>query len=304
MKKKIIIDTDPGYDDALALMLLEKSGLFDTLAVTTVAGNSTIQNTTNNARYILDLLKSNAPLYSGAASPLERELIQADVHGESGLGGVEIEKQELLSENAVDKIIELVKQNPNQVTILALGPLTNLALAFQKDPSIIPLIKEVVMMGGAIAVPGNKNRVAEFNMFVDPEAADVVFRAEVSKVLIPLDVCNNVSFELRDFEELRDTALYNPIKTMMERYVGGIKAFEEKQKAIMYDPLAAYYLINPEAFQTKRMNVKMETQGDLTRGMTVADQRGWGNKQYNVNVAVRADREEFAKDFFEILKQS
>lgn len=301
--KKIIIDTDPGHDDALALILLEKSRMFDILAVTTVAGNSSIQNTTNNARYILDLLGSAVPLYSGAVAPLRRELIQANVHGESGLAGVEIKKQERLSGNAVDKIITLIKQNPKQITILALGPLTNLALALQNDPTIIPLIQDVVMMGGAIEAPGNKNRVAEFNIFVDPDAADIVFRTSVPKVLVPLDACNHIFLELKDFDKLRDTVLYEPIKAMMTHYVGGILAFEKIEKAMMYDPLAAYYLINPKAFKIERMDVQIETRGDLTRGMTVADRRIWGDKRLNTNVALWADREVFLRDFLETLKR-
>jgi len=300
-KRKIIIDTDPGHDDALAIMLLEKSGLFDILATTTVAGNSTIQNTTNNARYILDLLKSTTPIFSGAATPLKCELIQANVHGESGLAGANIIKNELLSDNAADKIIELIKKNPNQVTILALAPLTNIANAFQKDPTIIPLIKSIVMMGGAIAVPGNKNRVAEFNIFVDPDAADVVFRTKTQKTLIPLDACNNVFLSLEDFEALKETPFYKEIRIMMEHYIKGILSFEKTNGAIMYDPLAAYYLINPEAFQTEMMDVKIEINSELTRGMTVADRRTWGEKEPNINVAMSANREMFVKDFIETL---
>jgi inosine-uridine nucleoside N-ribohydrolase len=205
-KRKIIVDTDPGHDDALALMFLERSRLFDICAISTVAGNSIIQNTTNNARYILDLLNSRIPLFSGAAFPLKRELIQASVHGENGLAGTVIKKQEPLSGNAPDKIIEIVKENPNQITVLALGPLTNLARAFQKDPSIIPLIQAVVIMGGAIAVPGNKNRVAEFNIFVDPDAADIVFRSKTQKTLIPLDACNHIFLSLEDFDMLKENS--------------------------------------------------------------------------------------------------
>src|SRR3989339_812259 len=191
-KRKIIIDTDPGHDDALAIMLIEKSELFDVQAITTNAGNSTIQNTTNNARYVLDLIGSTTPLYSGAATPLKRALIQAEVHGEGGLAGAVITKQEPLTGSAVDQIIDIVKRDPGQISILTLGPLTNIAEALIKDSSLASEIQEVVMMGGAIAVPGNKNRVAEFNIFVDPDAADIVFRAPVKKVLVPLDACNDV----------------------------------------------------------------------------------------------------------------
>lgn len=301
-KRKIIIDTDPGHDDALALLLMEKSGLFDILAITTVAGNSTIQNTTNNARYVLDLISSSTPLYSGASSPLKRELIQGEVHGPSGLAGAIITKQQQLTGDAADRIIEIVKKNPKEVTILTLGPLTNLAQALNKDASIIPLIQEVVAMGGVIAVPGNKNRVAEFNIFVDPDAADIVFRAPIKKTLIPLDACNDVFLTLDDFDQLKKSFLYEPIKIMMSHYIKGIYTFEKTTGALMYDPLAAYYLINPTAFVTELMDIQIETRSELTRGMTVADQRVWGEKNLNVLVAKSADREKFTTDFLEILK--
>ncbi len=301
-KRKIIIDTDPGHDDALAIMLIEKSRLFDVLAITTVAGNSTIQNTTNNARYVLDLINSATPLYSGAATPLKRKLIQANVHGSSGLAGTTIAKQEKLTGDAVDRIIEIVKNNSGQVSILTLGPLTNLAEAFLKDGSIIPLIQEVVTMGGAIAVPGNKNRVAEFNIFVDPDAADIVFRAPVKKTLIPLDICNDVFLTLDDFGQLKGSYLHDPIQAMMTHYITGIRAFEKTTGAIMYDPLAAYFLINPNAYITEPMDIQVEKQSELTRGMTVADRRIWGEKNHNITVAKSADREIFVRDFLNILK--
>jgi len=301
LKKKIIIDTDPGHDDALAIMMLERSGLFDICAVTTVAGNSTIQNTTNNARFILDLLGSKVPLYSGSASPLRRELIQANVHGDNGLAGANIEKQEQLLDNAVDNIIDIVKKNEGLVTILTLGPLTNIARAFEKDPTIIPMIDSVVIMGGAISVHGNKNRVAEFNIFVDPDSAEIVFNAEVPKTLVPLDACNDVFLSIDDFDVLKGVSFYNDIRAMMEHYIAGILSFEKTNGAIMYDPLAAYYLINKEAFKTEMMDIRIETKGDLTRGMTVADKRIWGDRKPNVNVALSANREEFVKDFLDIL---
>lgn len=300
-KKQIIIDTDPGHDDALAILLLEKSELFDIKAVTTVAGNSTIQNTTNNARYILDLIKSDTPIYSGAEKPLKKDLIKAVVHGEGGLVGAEITKQEKLTGNAVQKIIEIVRANPNKISILAIAPETNIAQAFIKDPKLPSLIKEIVIMGGAISVPGNKNRVGEFNIFVDPDAADIVFNADVKKILVPLDICNEIFFNIEDFNKLKNSTLYSPIKSMMGFFIEGIQTFEKTSGALMYDPLAAYYLINPKAFKTVLMDIKIETQSELTRGMTVADKRTWGDKKYNVDVAVSVDKEAFSKDFFSIL---
>lgn len=301
-KKQIIIDTDPGHDDALAILLLEKSGFFDIKAITTVAGNSTVRDTTNNAKYILDLIKSDTPLYSGAEKPLKRELIKAEVHGVGGLAGAEITKQEKLTGNASEKIIEIVRANPNRISILAIAPETNIAKAFIKDPELPSLIKEIVIMGGAINVPGNKNSVGEFNIFVDPDAADIIFNADVKKILIPLDVCNEVFFGIKDFDKLKNSPLYEPVKNMMGLYIEGIQTFEKTSGALMYDPLAAYYLINPNAFKTVPMDIKIETQSELTRGMTVADKRTWGDKKCNVDVVVSIDREAFVEDFFTILK--
>ena len=300
-KRKIIIDTDPGHDDALAIMLIEKSGLFDIQAITTVAGNSTLQNVTNNARYILDLIGSDAPLYSGAATPLEKELIQADVHGESGLDGVKIIKEERLIGDASRRIIEIVKKYPKQVSILAIGPLTNIAKALIEDNSIAPLVQEIVIMGGAITVPGNKNCVAEFNIFVDPDAADIVFRSEMKKTLVPLDVCNDVFLTLEDFKKLEGSYLYIAIWAMMGHYIKAIYTFENTSGALMYDPLAAYFLINPSAFLGEVMDVRIETESKLTRGMTVADRRIWGEKCPNIFVANSVNREAFERDFLEIL---
>ena len=303
IKVPLIIDTDPGHDDALAIMLLEKSGLFDIKAITTVAGNSTIQNVTNNARYILELVNSKTPLYSGASKPLKRELVQAVVHGEGGLEGASITSQESLTHNAVEKIISIVRNNPKKISIVVIGPQTNIAQAFIQDPELPSLIKQLVIMGGAITVPGNKNRVAEFNIFVDPEAADIVFKAPVKKVLIPLDVCNNIILQMSDFEQFNGTQLYEPLLKMMDKYIYGLMAGEKVSGALMYDPLAAYYLVNPEAYTIEPMDIQIETQSELTRGMTVAERRIWGTKNLNVDVVTRIDGKAFVKDFIEILKK-
>jgi inosine-uridine nucleoside N-ribohydrolase len=302
IKNSIIIDTDPGHDDALAIMLLEKSGLFDIKAVTTVAGNSTIQNVTNNARYILDLLGSKVPLYSGSSKPLRRDLIKAVVHGEGGLEGACISTTEPLTNDAVERIISIVRENPNQISLVVIGPQTNIAQAFLKDPELSSFVKEIVIMGGAVTVPGNKNRVAEFNIFVDPEAAEIVFSSSVKKILVPLDVCNDIILQLSDFEKLQGSPLYEPLLVMMAKYIEGIRAGENFRGALVYDALAAYYLINPKAYTIKPMDIRIETVSELTRGMTVAERRIWGDKNFNVDVVVGIDGKAFKNDFIEILK--
>jgi inosine-uridine nucleoside N-ribohydrolase len=302
-RNKIIIDTDPGHDDALALMLLVKSDLFEIKAVTTVAGNTDIQQTTNNARFLLDLLGEDAPIFSGAKKPLKRWLIKANVHGKTGLAGADVRKKEKLNGLAVDKIIEIVRDNPGKVSLVVIGPETNIAEAFLKDKELPSLIKEIVIMGGAIEVPGNKNRVAEFNVFVDPEAAKIVFDAKVKKVLVPLDRCNEIPLFLDDFDKLKGSKLHKPVMAMMRHFIKGIAKFEGIEGALVYDALATYYLVNPKAFVLKKMDVKIETDGELTRGMSVADRRTWGEKEPNVEVVVKIDRNRFVKDFIKILRR-
>jgi len=303
MKQKIIIDTDSGHDDALAIMLLAKSDIVDIQAITTVAGNATIDKVTNNARFIIDLIKLNVPIFSGARKPLTRPLIQAVVHGDSGLGGAVINKIEKLTGNAVEKIIEIVRLNPGKISLVVIGPETNIGKAFLLDPMLPKMLKQIVIMGGAIEVPGNKNRVSEFNIFVDPEAAKIVFDSPVKKVVVPLDQCNKIPLYMEDFQRLRGTPIFKPIISMMREFIKGILQFENSKGALVYDALAAYYLINPKAFTLKSMDVQIETKGELTQGMTVADRRNWGQKKPNVAVVVEIDRDAFVRDFITLLSK-
>jgi len=301
-KQKIIIDTDPGHDDVLAIMLLVKSNLFEIEGITTVAGNSDIQNVTNNARYVIDLLEKNILLYSGSEKPLKREFVKAVVHGKGGLAGADVKKKEFLNNLAVEKIIEIVRKNPKKVSIVALGPQTNIAKAFLKDKKLPELIKEVVIMGGTFNAPGNKSRVAEFNVFVDPEAAEIVFNSRVKKVIVPLDVCNNIFFKLDDFNKLKSTKLYKPLSSMMKEFLKGISSDEGVERILVYDALSAYYLINPKAFLLEKADVKIETRGKFTSGMTVVEARKKVKKEFNVKIVRKIDKEEFMNDFINILK--
>lgn len=299
----VIIDTDCGHDDAMAILLLIKSGMFDIKAITTVAGNSTLEKVTNNARYILDLLRSEVPIYSGSDKPLKRDQVLANVHGKSGLDGANITKSEPLNGLAVKKIIEIVKANPKKVSIVVIGPSTNIAKAFIKEPALPSLIKQLVIMGGTVEACGNKSRVAEFNIFCDPEAASIVFDAPVKKIVAPLDVANTMPMFLSDFQKLKGSELYKPIISMMRHFIKGIKKYESTKGALMYDPLAAYFLINPKAYKTVPMDMRIETKGDLTYGMSVVDRRGYGEKTFNVNVITNINRKLFVKDFIEICKR-
>ena len=302
IKQKIIIDTDPGVDDAVAIMLLAKTDSIEILAITTVAGNSGIKNTTANAEYLKDLLGLKCPIYSGATKSLSGPFIEGQVHGVTGLTGINHNFQGNLTNNAPEKIVEIINRFPNEVTILCLGPQTNLAQAITKDPSLPSKIKQIVMMGGAIQSPGNKSWVAEFNIFLDPEASSIVFKTPTSKVLVPLEICYRTPLFLKDLVQMSNLSKLKPVLTnLVTPYIKLLNQFEGVDGAIVYDALAAYYLINPKAFTTKELEINIETKGEFTRGMTVADLRTWGEKNPNTTVATSLDRDSFIKDLLDTL---
>ncbi|HUD44884.1 MAG TPA: nucleoside hydrolase [Patescibacteria group bacterium] len=305
MKKKIIIDTDPGHDDAMAIMLAVKSGAFDILAITTVCGNSTIENTTRNARFVLQVLdREDIPVYSGANKPLKQDLIQAVVHGKTGLEGIDPTNEAKLTNNAVDKIIELIKKYPGEITLVTLAPLTNIAMAIQKDPKTMDKLKQIVTMGGAINVAGNKNRVAEFNVFVDPDAAKIVFDFPVKKTLVPLDACNHVQLTLKDFQSITNKNLQNILVKLVKPYIQNIAKDVGVHAALMYDPLTVYYLLDANACKRYDDNVLVETEGEITRGMTVIDKRSVKDDlKPNMTIVTHISQAKFRRTFINFLSR-
>ncbi len=282
----------------MALVLAIKSEMFKIHAITTVAGNTTIENTTRNARYILSLLKrEDIPVYSGAEKPIVRKLLQSKVHGEGGLGNLLPRNEANLTHDAVERLLSIIKKNPNKIKLVTLGPLTNVAQAIRQKPEIMSQLKEIVIMGGAIKVPGNANRVAEFNIFVDPEAADIVFRFPIKKTLIPLDACMNVKMRVSDFERIKDPLLREPIISMMTVVIKLISEKDGIDAAQMYDPLTVYSLMNPSACKKIDYHISIETKGEITRGMTVADLRKIRKEKPNFTVIEWISEKSFKEDF-------
>lgn len=294
---KIIVDTDSGADDALALLLLLGTAGMDILAATTVAGNSTIGNVTRNACAILDLAgRRDIPVHSGEPGPLARPLPKAVIHGEHGIEGIDMRATRYdLDALAADKIIEIVRANPGEIRLLAIGPLTNIARAIQKDPEVPGLIRDIVIMGGAIDVCGNMSRVAEFNFFIDPEAADIVLRAPLKKTMIPLDPCMNTALPLDFFESLKGAPLHAPMTAMMAHFIDEMARKRGIHGAMVYDAIAAFYLIDPAAFTMVDMDIVVETKGEHTAGMSIAEKRGKAQKTPNVSVAMAVDPGKFKK---------
>ncbi len=287
---KYLIDTDPGIDDALALILAIKAGL-DIELITTVAGNSTLENVTKNTEFILKQLNSNIKNSSGAAGPLNKKLVQAESHGPDGLAGLCPPGRAELAGRAVEDIIDLVKENKD-LTIIALGPLTNIARAIQRAPQIMSNLSHLIIMGGALKVPGNQTEFAEFNFFVDPEAIDLVSSFPINKTLIPLDVANKAVLTEDDLKKNQDY-LKPFVRKITDFYIQRFGSCG----ATLYDPLAVYFALRPQNFTCQDYGLSIRTRGKEQGRSLIVEK-----DQKNIfNVAVDFDLNKFKKDFIDIV---
>jgi purine nucleosidase len=276
--KKIIFDTDPGTDDALALMLALNSPELDVRAITVVPGNVTAKQGLENALRMASLAnRCDIPIAAGAEHPLFQKLITAEFwHGKNGLGNIELppSKCKVDSRFGPDLIIEMVHAAPHEITLVPVGPLTNIALAVEKDPSIVPLVKEVILMGGSIS-GGNVNASAEANIYNDPEAAQIVFQAGWPLTMVGLDVGDKTLFSRKYLNQLGRT--HGPINDFIygvAKYLVDLSAQFGSDGTQMYDPLAVGVAIDATFVKAPLMHVDVETRGDFTRGETVANRHG------------------------------
>ena len=277
--KKIIIDTDPGQDDALALMTaFGAKKEIKVLGITCVAGNVPLDLTSVNALKICELSGVyDVPVFRGSPAPLKRNLITAEhVHGKTGLDGTElsVKKKELELMSGVDFIIDCAeKYRDEKITICALGPLTNIAKVLTKSARVKDSVEEIVLMGGGFFEGGNITPAAEFNIYVDPEAAKIVLGSGVKITMLPLDVTHKTLVQ-RDFlERLRDSGKNSAMEAaklldFFERY--DVEKYGS-QGGPLHDPNVIVYLLNPEIYNGKLVNVEIEVNSELTRGMTVVD---------------------------------
>lgn len=280
--RKIIIDTDPGQDDAVAILLaLASPEDVEVLGITAVAGNVPLALTEKNARIICELAgKRDVPVFAGCDRPMVRKLVTAEhVHGKTGLDGPQLADptMPLQPGHAVDFIIDTLRREaPHSVTLCPLGPLTNIATAFRRAPDIVSRVQQIVLMGGAYFEVGNITPAAEFNIYVDPEAAEIVFKAGIPLVVMPLDVTHKALTTRKRIEAFR--ALGNEPGRMVAEWTDFFERFDMQkygsEGAPLHDPCVIAYLIRPELFAGRHINVEIETQSDLTLGMTVAD--WWG----------------------------
>jgi len=276
--KKIIFDTDPGTDDALALMLALNSPELDVRAITVVPGNVTASQGLENALRMVSLAnRCDIPIAAGAQHPLFQKLVTAEFwHGKNGLANVELPPSQCKVDLhfGPDLIIQMVHASPHEITLVPVGPLTNIALAVLKDPSIVPLVKEVIIMGGSIS-GGNVNASAEANIYNDPEAAQIVFQAGWPLTMVGLDVGDKTLFSKKYLDQLSQT--HGPINDFIYavgKYLIDLSAQFGSPGTPMYDPLAVGVAIDATLVKSPEMHVDVETRGDFTRGETVANRRG------------------------------
>jgi inosine-uridine nucleoside N-ribohydrolase len=306
---RIILDTDPGIDDALALFLALSSPEIQLEAITTVSGNVPVDFTTRNALALLTLLgRTDIPVARGCRYPLLRPYVDAaHVHGDNGIGNIELPppQSEPVAQHAVDLIIEKVMNAPGEITLVPIGPLTNIALALRHEPRIAERVREVVIMGGAVRVPGNVTPGAEFNIYVDPHAAHAVFHAGWPLRLVSLDATMQVAMTREQIEELAQhgSKVATAIKQMTTFYFD-VFAAQYGHDFHMHDPLCLAAVFQPDLITWQPAYVDVELAGTLTLGQTVAyihrsDMPGPSNMQ----VSLGADAGRFMQLFLERVKR-
>lgn len=309
MAEKIILDCDPGYDDAVALLLAQGSPKIELAAVTTVAGNQTIEKVTANARKIAAVAGiKGIPFAAGAQRPLLRDnvVVCPEIHGESGLDGPNMPEAEipLVEGHAARLIVDLVMSNPPKtITLVPTGPLTNIALAVRLEPRIVERVKEVVLMGGGCRI-GNVRPMAEFNIENDPEAAKIVFDEKWKVVMVGLDL----TYQARADKAIRERAA--KINTKAGRFLyETLEAFADKYRAKtgrddppVHDPCAVAYVVDPDVVKAVQVPIRIETRGELTAGMTVADFRRKAPQDCHTYAALELDAPKFWDMLFEAVE--
>ena len=306
-KQKIILDCDPGHDDAVAIMLAAKSEVIDLLGITVVAGNQTLHNTVNNTLNICQYLDIDVPVHAGCGEPMVRkQVIAADIHGDTGLDGPAFPPltKQAEKEHAVSFIIDTLLESEGDITVVTTGPMTNLAMAMKMEPRIVEKIKQIVLMGGCYA-NGNVTPAAEFNIFADGEAAYVCFTSERPITMVGLDVTRQTLCYPEIVERMRkiQTKGSQFFVELMEHFCKSQKAVFGWDGGPLHDPITIAYLIDPSVLKVQPMHSEIEIRSEQSYGRTNCDIFDYQQKPHNSHIAVGVDVEKFWNIVEDILKQ-
>lgn len=297
--RPIIIDTDPGIDDAVAIAMALNSPELDVRLITTVGGNVSVEHTTDNALKLVDFFEKDVPVAAGAAGPLIAEFVDAsDIHGASGMEGYEFPEPDgskLLPQTAVEAMRDTLMASEDPVTLVSLAPMTNVALLLKVFPQVREKIERIVLMGGTCG-RGNKGVLSEFNVASDPEAAAIVFSSGVPIAMAGLDVGWGAMLRPEDSERIRDL---NETGKMFYSMFGHYRGGSLKTGLKMYDAHAMAYLLDPDMYETADVYVGIELDGSMTKGCTLVDLRGYLHKAANATVCTGIDAERFRTWFID-----
>jgi len=309
MPKRILLDTDPGIDDALAILLALASPELSLEGVSVVHGNCSLEQATRNGLSILELAGAgHIPLARGCELPLvQPSLLAAETHGDTGLGYASLPepRTQPIGLHGSDFLIEKVLSNPGEITLVAIGPLTNVALAIRKEPKFAKSLKEIIIMGGAIRHEGNVTALAEFNTYVDPHATHIVFHAGIPTTLVPLDVTYQCILTASDVERLLkiNSPITKFIKDSTDFYMEYHDAWQGIKGCIINDPLALALTFAPELCDYQSLPVDVDISGGVSMGKTFADFFNYDKKPANMRVALGVRARDFIELFLERMER-
>ncbi|MGM8212250.1 nucleoside hydrolase [Virgibacillus sp. W0430] len=303
--KKVIIDVDTGIDDALAIILANQSNELDILGITTCFGNVSVEMATKNTIAVLDMIGSKVPVIPGANQPIFCPMTKqysTDFHGDNGLANKKLPEstQTPLDMHATQFIKEQIEKYPGEVTLVCLGSLTNLALLTMQDSNLASMFERVIVMGGAVNVPGNHQMYAEANIYADPEAASIVFKSSADILLVGLDVTTKVKLTLDQVERWKNvnSPWADFIHEITTFYVNSYNRFHgQVDYCYLHDPLAVAVVIKPDLVKTQPMYLQVDLEGHHSYGRTIADLRIRSNKEPNVNACTEVNVPQFLELF-------
>src|SRR6266487_886258 len=308
MPKKILFDTDPGIDDSCAILLALASPELSLEGLSIVHGNCSLEQATTNALSVLDLANaSHIPVAQGCKLPLvQPSLLAPETHGDTGLGYAKLPepRSKPIHQHGIDFLIEKILASTGEITLVAIGPLTNVALAIRQEPRLVEAIKEIIIMGGAIRQEGNTTALAEFNTYVDPHAAHIVYHAGIPTTLVPLDVTYQCILAPDDVNRLLtiDSPITKFIADATRLYMEFHDEYQKIEGCVINDPLALALTFAPELCTYQELPVDIDLSGGISMGKTVADFYNYGKKPANMKVALEVRARDFMNLFIERLE--